>query len=127
MNWTRSEQDRLYLVELFPNCFSPKGKSKRPLAIGILSDLAAAVPELSKTRIRQALRNYTSGATYQRNLRSGAERINLAGEPVGVVAEHESKHARMQMETMKRIARKRRKALHAIVVASGVWETSHGI
>ena len=54
-----------YLVEKFPLCFIAEGEAK-PLKIGLFQDLAEALKDderVSKTQLRQALRQYT-GAIY---------------------------------------------------------------
>ena len=51
-----------YLAEKFPKCFSIDGPAKA-LKIGIFQDLSEKLIEdetVSKTRLRQALRHYTS-------------------------------------------------------------------
>lgn len=118
MNWKRSEEDREYLRTRFPGCFGRKGETKRPLAVGILNDIVALVPELSKTRIRQALQNYTSGPTYQRNLIPGVVRINLLGDDAGTVTAEQSQHAKEQLKAMRK---RKREATKKITVT----EPSH--
>jgi len=49
-----------YLVEKFPLCFIAEGEAK-PLKIGLFQDLAEALKDderVSKTQLRQALRQY---------------------------------------------------------------------
>lgn len=77
---------RRILVERFPKAFAGWGESKPPLKIGIFDDLVAALPELPVAEIQQGLQDYTSGPTYTSSLTEGANRINLNGEPVGVVS-----------------------------------------
>ena len=84
---------RNLLVETFPNCFSPKRTPKRPLKIGIIHDIIAALPETGVIRLRFALADYTGGPTYLENVIAGAERIDLQGNPCGVVTEPEAAHA----------------------------------
>jgi ProP effector len=73
------------LAERFPLAFALKGR-RRPLKIGIDRDLSEAAPDLSPPVIKQALRLYVGAASYGRALVEGAERIDLAGAPAGVVS-----------------------------------------
>ena len=88
-----------YLVEKFPLCFIAEGEAK-PLKIGLFQDLAEALKDderVSKTQLRQALRQYTSNWRYLHGCREGAERVDLYGNPAGVLdAEHVS-HAAQQL------------------------------
>lgn len=66
-----------YLVEKFPLCFIAEGEAK-PLKIGLFQDLAEALKDderVSKTQLRQALRQYTSNWRYLHGCREGAERV----------------------------------------------------
>lgn len=93
----RAEEMRKLLVEKFPACFAPKGAQKRPLKIGIMEDLVAAFPDVPRSKIGTGLYDYTSGPTYIGNLKAGAERIDLDGNPVGIVTEDEEKSAAHRM------------------------------
>ena len=92
-----------YLVEKFPLCFIAEGEAK-PLKIGLFQDLAEALKDderVSKTQLRQALRQYTSNWRYLHGCREGAERVDLYGNPAGVLdAEHVS-HAAQQLAEAK--------------------------
>ena len=70
-----------YLAEKFPACFSIEGNAK-PLKIGIFQDLAeklAGDETVSKTRLRQALRHYTSSWRYLKAIKLGAFRVDIDG------------------------------------------------
>ena len=55
----------------------------------------------AKTQLRQALRQYTSNWRYLHGCREGAERVDLYGNPAGVLdAEHVS-HATQQLADAK--------------------------
>ena len=88
-----AELTRETLAAAFPNCFAPKGADKRPLAIGINKEIMAAMPELGFLRLSNALGDYTSGPTYLCHVVEGARRIDLNGEPRGVVTAEEAAHA----------------------------------
>ena len=90
-------------MEKFPLCFIAEGEAK-PLKIGLFQDLAEALKDdehVSKTQLRQALRQYTSNWRYLHGCREGAERVDLYGNPAGVLdAEHVS-HAAQQLAEAK--------------------------
>ena len=68
-----------YLAEKFPLCFILEGEAK-PLKIGLFQDLAEALQDderVSKTQLRQALRQYTSNWRYLHGCREGAVRVDL--------------------------------------------------
>ena len=87
-----------YLAEKFPLCFILEGEAK-PLKIGLFQDLAEALQDderVSKTQLRQALRQYTSNWRYLHGCREGAVRVDLQGNPAGVLdAEHVAHEARV--------------------------------
>jgi ProP effector len=92
-----------FLAERFPHCFSAEGEA-RPLKIGIFQDLVARVEgemSLSKTQLRSALRLYTSSWRYLYGIKAGATRVDLDGNPCGVLDEQHVEHARKQLEEAK--------------------------
>ncbi|WP_108650541.1 RNA chaperone ProQ [Dongshaea marina] len=104
----------VYLTEKFPNCFIAQGEAK-PLKIGIFQDLAERLKdesELSKTTLRAALRQYTSSWRYLHGLKAGAERVDLDGNPCGVLTEEHVEHAQAALKESKdrAYARKRKNA-----------------
>lgn len=100
---TSSKEIIALLAETFPNCFCVEGEA-RPLKIGIFQDLVERVPEeinLSKTRLRSALRLYTSSWRYLHGIKSGATRIDLDGNPCGELEEQHVAHAHQQLAEAK--------------------------
>jgi len=92
-----------FLAERFPQCFSAEGEA-RPLKIGIFQDLVDRVQgemSLSKTQLRSALRLYTSSWRYLYGIKAGATRVDLDGNPCGVLDEQHVEHARKQLEEAK--------------------------
>lgn len=92
-----------FLAERFPLCFSAEGEA-RPLKIGIFQDLVERVEgemSLSKTQLRSALRLYTSSWRYLYGIKAGATRVDLDGNPSGVLDEQHVEHARKQLEEAK--------------------------
>ena len=100
-----------YLAEKFPLCFILEGEAK-PLKIGLFQDLAEALQDnerVSKTQLRQALRQYTSNWRYLHGCREGAVRVDLQGNPAGVLEAEHVAHAAQQLADAKaRVAEKRK-------------------
>lgn len=84
-----------YLTEKFPECFSIKGPVK-PLKIGIFQDLAEKLNDdetVSKTRLRQALRHYTSSWRYLKVIKVGTSRVDVDGKDVAKIDEDQAAYA----------------------------------
>ncbi|SUT92009.1 putative solute/DNA competence effector [[Actinobacillus] rossii] len=99
-----------YLAEKFPLCFSVEGEAK-PLKIGLFQDLADALKDderVSKTQLRHVLRQYTSNWRYLHGCRLGAVRVDLQGNPAGVLEQEHVDHAAQQLaEAKAKIVEKR--------------------
>jgi protein proQ homolog len=92
-----------YLAEKFPLCFVLDGEAK-PIKIGLFQDLAEALqddPRVSKTQLRHALRQYTSNWRYLHGCREGAVRVDLYGNPAGVLEQQHVEHAVQQLAEAK--------------------------
>jgi len=85
MTTTAVESTINLLCERFPKAFARFEQRRQPLKIGIHLDLIAAIPDVPEKDLRVALRIYTANAVYRSRLCVGAPRINLNGEPAGVV------------------------------------------
>ena len=100
-----------YLAEQFPQCFTIEGEAK-PLKIGIFDDLAERLaddPKVSKTRLRGALRQYTSSWRYLRCVTADAARVDLDGAPAGTVENDHAEHAAKALaESKAKVAEKRK-------------------
>lgn len=99
-----------YLCEKFPNCFIAEGEAK-PLKIGLFQELAVALEgdeKVSKTSLRQALRNYTMSWRYLHACRDGAVRVGLNGEEAGVVDTQQAEHAAQTLAEAKAAYAQRR-------------------
>lgn len=82
---------RVVLVARFPLCFWPKGERKRPLKVGIIRDLYERCPDIPADLIRKALADYCLGPSYQVTLlKAGEARLDLDGNPCGMVTERHS-------------------------------------
>ena len=105
-----------YLAEKFPLCFILEGEAK-PLKIGLFQDLAEALQDderVSKTQLRQALRQYTSNWRYLHGCREGAVRVDLHGNPAGVLEAEHVAHAAQQLADAKARVAEKRKAEAAV-------------
>ena len=77
------------LCAAFPACFSRT--APKPLKIGLgeevmaLAGIHPALADLTRTRIRRALKVYTGGPAYRKALVRGGPRYGLDGQPVGEV------------------------------------------
>ncbi|CDI04664.1 hypothetical protein BN873_p20044 [Candidatus Competibacter denitrificans Run_A_D11] len=77
------------LCAAFPACFSRS--APKPLKIGLGEELMAlagvhpALADLTRTRIRRALKVYTGAPAYRKALKRGGPRYDLAGQPAGEV------------------------------------------
>ncbi len=98
-----------YLAEKFPACFSLKGAAK-PLKIGIFQELAEQLADdekVSKTRLRQALRHYTSSWRYLKAIKLGAQRVDLQGEAVAEIDQEQADYASKTLkESQEKFAQK---------------------
>lgn len=84
-----------YLTEKFPECFSIKGPVK-PLKVGIFQDLSEKLNDdetVSKTRLRQALRHYTSSWRYLKAIKVGAFRVDIDGNDAAEIDEEQANYA----------------------------------
>lgn len=73
-----------------PRCFD--GEHPRPLKLDIHQDLIAAGHD--RIAVRRALGRYCQTDRYRQALQAGAARLDLQGQPAGVVTEKEAAHAR---------------------------------
>ncbi|CAM3748059.1 RNA chaperone ProQ [Avibacterium endocarditidis] len=107
---TNNKEIIAYLAEKFPRCFFLEGEAK-PLKVGIFQDLAEALADdekVSKTQLRQALRLYTAGWRYLYACKEGAERVDLQGNPAGVLEKEHAEHAAQKLaESKAKVAEKR--------------------
>ena len=87
------------LCAAFPACFSRT--APKPLKIGLGEELMAlagihpALADLTRTRIRRALKVYTGVPAYRKALAQGGPRYDLDGQPVGDITPDPQADARM--------------------------------
>ncbi|MFD2166568.1 RNA chaperone ProQ [Thalassotalea euphylliae] len=107
---TSSKEIIAYLAEKFPACFSIEGAAK-PLKVGIFQDLAEKLAEdetVSKTRLRQALRHYTSSWRYLKAVKAGQFRVDLEGNNAEEIdAEQADYAAKTLKESQEKFANKK--------------------
>src|SRR5262249_29794305 len=90
------------LAETFPNCFSIYEERRRPLKIGIDRDILTALDgAITPAELHRALGAYCCNEAYLGRLRKGAWRLDLNGEPAGVVIDDEEAHAREMLARIK--------------------------
>lgn len=86
------------LCAAFPDLFHRR--TPKPLKIGLGEELMAlagvhpAFADLTRTRIRQALKVYTGASAYRRALAKGGSRYDLNGQPSGEVTPEQQTLAR---------------------------------
>jgi sRNA-binding protein len=98
------------LCEKFPACFAMFEQRRRPLALGIQKEIAAAMPTLTKEQISTAMRSYVANEFYCRACREGAARVNLMGHEVGVVTAAEADNAAARIAGIKEWRKKQKAA-----------------
>lgn len=111
---TSSKEVIAFLANTFPQCFSAEGEA-RPLKIGIFQDLVTRLQgqmSLSRTQLRNALRQYTASWRYLYGLKPGAVRIDLDGNPCGELEQQHVEFARKQLEEAKTRVQARRQEQH---------------
>lgn len=92
---TSTKEIIAYLAEKFPACFSLEGPAK-PLKIGIFQDLAEKLTDdetVSKTRLRQALRHYTSSWRYLKSVKVGSIRVDIEGNDAAEIDQAQAEYA----------------------------------
>lgn len=94
------------LMEAYPKTFDRK--NVRPLKIGIQEDLVAD-EKVAKNKIKRALASYVRSLNYYRSLREGVERIDINGEPAGLVTKEESDHAKDKLKEINKARQEKRK------------------
>ena len=92
---TSTKEIIAYLVEKFPGCFSLEGPVK-PLKVGIFQELAEQLADdetVSKTRLRQALRHYTSSWRYLKAIKVGSFRVDIDGNDSAEIDQEQADYA----------------------------------
>jgi len=84
------------LQKLYPKAFPKNPTPKVPLKIGILEDLQARSEEISisKEDLQLAIKTWCKSSRYWQACKEGADRLDLDGNPVGVVETTGAAHAK---------------------------------
>ena len=116
------------LAEAYPKTFALRECRRRPLPIGIRTELQVALAGAVESReLGRALRHYTTNRAYLRGLLVGAWRIGLDGRPVGAVTMDEEQQARARLAApAERTARRKEAATVAAKAAEQPVEPSAG-
>jgi sRNA-binding protein len=77
-------------------------RARRPLKVGIASDLKTALPNIPPVLISVSLAIYANSASYFAACTAGAARIDLDGKPAGVVSADEAAYAREKLQRPKK-------------------------
>jgi len=92
---TSTKEIIAYLAEKFPACFSLEGPAK-PLKVGIFQELAEKLTgdeTVSKTRLRQALRHYTSSWRYLKAVKFESFRVDIDGKDAAKIDQEQADYA----------------------------------
>ena len=81
---------RRALLNRWPNCFKGYIRPKLPLKVGIDKDILAADPELNPEIVKIVLRTYVNHLSYLEAMIEGATRVDLDGNPAGVVTKSQA-------------------------------------
>lgn len=98
------------LQKRFPLAFPKNPAPKSPLKLGISKDLIAQAETLalSEADLLEAIKVWCQGSRYWAAMTKGAARVNLEGQPDGIVTPEQAAHARS-------LAAASRRAKHGIV------------
>jgi len=107
--WKERKDEKKFVISLlcqhFPNLFDVK--NPKPLKINIMNEVCEALPHklvgdtsVSKTRIRSAIKYYTSSKNYLKAVLSMDERFDLEGVACGVVEESHREHAKKSLDEL---------------------------
>ncbi len=96
------------LCQKFPACFAMYEQRRKPLALGIHKEIAAAMPTLTAEQIHAAMRSYVGNIAYCRACREGAVRINLLGHEAGAVTAAEADNSAARIAGIREWKKKRK-------------------
>jgi len=111
------------LAAKFPKCFAVPDTRRRPLKIGIDTDLLAALGgTIRRTELIRSLAMYCSSDGYLDRVRTGAWRVDLEGKPAGAVSADDEKHAKAKQAGI----RTRREVVMAAAITQSAARRAHG-
>jgi len=73
------------LVAAFPKAFFIWGTDPKPLKIGIYLDIRRQMPLIGARKLFMTLERYTKTRRYLESLIEGTERVDIDGNPSGIV------------------------------------------
>jgi ProP effector len=93
--WVRTATEALCSLRAkFPACFARLDRrSRQPLKLKIHTDILAAAPDIDPINIGRALKLYTSHVAYLSQCVEGKDRVDLDGQPAGVVTKEQAAYA----------------------------------
>jgi ProP effector len=90
------------LAERYPKCFSVYHGRRRPLKLKIHLDIQAALDgAITPAELHRALGIYCSNPAYLGHTRTGAWRLDLDGNPTGIVTADEEAHAKATLASIR--------------------------
>ena len=89
------------LAKLYPQTFFIDTKQRKPLMIGIFHQLIAVMPEMTKKRLRAALKFYCNHFDYLTALSRETHRIDLSGEPIEEISPKDKKSIKRRLNSTK--------------------------
>jgi ProP effector len=106
-SWTVTADAVICLLsERWPRAFAIYEKRRRPLKVGIHTDLAAALDgALDRRELAIGLRRYCSSRGYLLAMRAGAARIDLDGNVTGILTAEDEAHAKQRLARRSRSSR----------------------
>lgn len=98
---TEKQKVIAWLIEQFPKAFFPKSHLVKPLKLGISEDIIDVYERLevrpfSKKLLREALNYYTASKSYLLAQKPEAPRLDLFGEPNGIVTAEQAMYAQQR-------------------------------
>jgi ProP effector len=108
------------LCEKFPHAFLQFEQRRKPLALGIHKEVAAAMPALTMEQIHAVMRVYVTNVAYLRACREGAPRINILGHEAGVVTAAEADNSAARLAGIKAWKKKKKDKAKAAAKAAAI-------
>jgi len=112
--FTKNKQIINFLTEQFPLCFTHGSTPAKPLKIGIFQDLVSRLEnndDVSKTKLRSGVRQYTLSWRYLHCIKANAKRVDLDGiEGDEVSTAHINHAAKTLKESKEKVLKNKKKA-----------------
>jgi ProP effector len=96
------------LCDRFPKTFFMYQERRKPLKLGIRYDVEAILGEtVERKLLLRAMKIYIVNIGYLKSQRAGAVRIDLDGNPAGVVSEQEAIYAKRAIAGLKAVKKRK--------------------